>query len=86
MTMSYAHGPSDIPLLGETIGENLRRTVERIGERDALVVGHQRLPGHGAPGGALARGRQRSARPARPRGPQGQQHQDVDSSTATSGW
>ncbi|WP_394826058.1 AMP-binding protein [Pendulispora albinea] len=35
---SYAHGASDIPLLGETIGENLRRTVERVPGRDALVV------------------------------------------------
>ena len=34
---SYAHGPSDLPLLGETIGEHLRRTVERFGEREALV-------------------------------------------------
>src|SRR5690349_9405273 len=25
---SYVHGTSDVPLLGETIGENLRRTVE----------------------------------------------------------
>ena len=41
MTMSYAHGASDVPLLGETIGENLRRTVERFGDRDALVVAHQ---------------------------------------------
>src|SRR5215218_6088750 len=38
---SYAHGTSPIPLLGETIGENLRRTVERHGERDALVVRSQ---------------------------------------------
>jgi fatty-acyl-CoA synthase len=38
---SYAHGASDVPLLGETIGENLRRTVERFGEREALVVVHQ---------------------------------------------
>jgi len=38
---SYAHGSSDVPLLGETIGENLRRTVERFGECDALVVPHQ---------------------------------------------
>ena len=38
---SYAHGPSDVPLLGETIGANLRRTVERFGDRDALVVRHQ---------------------------------------------
>jgi fatty-acyl-CoA synthase len=35
---SYAHGTSHIPLLGETIGENLRRTVERHGDREALVV------------------------------------------------
>ena len=38
---SYAHGPSDTPLLGETIGENLRRTVERFAEREALIVPHQ---------------------------------------------
>ena len=38
---SYTSGPSDVPLLGETIGENLRRTVERFGDRDALVVRHQ---------------------------------------------
>src|SRR6185436_13523180 len=39
---SYLHGPSLTPLLGETIGENLRRTVERFGDRDALVVCAQR--------------------------------------------
>ncbi|WP_394843581.1 AMP-binding protein [Pendulispora brunnea] len=38
---SYAHGTSDIPLLGETIGENLRRTVERVPDRDALIVRSQ---------------------------------------------
>jgi fatty-acyl-CoA synthase len=38
---SYEHGPSDVPLLGQTIGENLRRTVARFGEREALVVRHQ---------------------------------------------
>ena len=38
---SYAHGASDVPLLGETIGANLRRTVERSGDREALVVAHQ---------------------------------------------
>ena len=37
-TPSYAHGASAVPLLGETIGENLRRTVERFGDREALVV------------------------------------------------
>jgi fatty-acyl-CoA synthase len=35
---SYAHGASAVPLLGETIGENLRRIVEQHGDRDALVV------------------------------------------------
>jgi len=39
---SYLHGPSSTPLLGETIGENLRRTVERFGDREALVVRSQR--------------------------------------------
>ena len=39
---SYAHGTSAIPLLGETIGENLRRTVQRYGDREALVVRSQR--------------------------------------------
>jgi fatty-acyl-CoA synthase len=35
---SYLHGTSGIPLLGETIGENLRRTVAQCGDCDALVV------------------------------------------------
>jgi fatty-acyl-CoA synthase len=39
--LSYAHGASNVPLLGETIGANLRRTVERFGDREALVVPHQ---------------------------------------------
>lgn len=38
---SYAHGTSAAPLLGETIGENLRRTVEAHGDREALVVRSQ---------------------------------------------
>jgi fatty-acyl-CoA synthase len=40
---SYAHGACSISLLGETIGANLRRTVERFGEREALVVRHQNV-------------------------------------------
>jgi fatty-acyl-CoA synthase len=39
--LSYAHGVSDTPLLGETIGANLARTVAEQGDRDALVVRHQ---------------------------------------------
>src|SRR4029079_12339653 len=41
MTLSYAHVTSTTPLLGETIGENLDRAIERFGDRDALVVRHQ---------------------------------------------
>jgi fatty-acyl-CoA synthase len=39
--LSYAHGASTTPLLGETIGQNLRRTAERFPEREALVVRSQ---------------------------------------------
>jgi fatty-acyl-CoA synthase len=35
---SYSSGVAPIPLLGQTIGDNLRATVERHGNRDALVV------------------------------------------------
>jgi len=38
---SYVSGPSTTPLLGETIGECLRRTVARFPDREALVVAHQ---------------------------------------------
>jgi len=38
---AYLHGPSLTPLLGETIGANLRRTVERFAGRDAIVVRSQ---------------------------------------------
>src|SRR2546422_661751 len=38
---SYIHGATNVPLLGETIGDNLRRTVDRFGQREALVVSHQ---------------------------------------------
>jgi fatty-acyl-CoA synthase len=38
---SYSHGTSSTPLLGETIGQNLRRTVEQHGDREALVVRSQ---------------------------------------------
>ncbi len=41
-TLSYTHGASDVPLLGETIIQNLRRTVRRVPDHEALVVPHQR--------------------------------------------
>jgi fatty-acyl-CoA synthase len=34
---SYSSGVSDVPLLGETIGQNLRRTVATYGDREAMV-------------------------------------------------
>jgi fatty-acyl-CoA synthase len=39
--LSHARGPTDVPLLDETIGDNLRRTVECFGDREALVVCQQ---------------------------------------------
>ena len=41
MRPSYVHGASATPLLGQTIGENLDRAVERWGDREALVSCHQ---------------------------------------------
>ncbi len=43
MTPSYAHGASSTPLLGETIGANLERTVRRHPDSEALVSLHQGL-------------------------------------------
>ncbi|MGI8753679.1 MAG: AMP-binding protein [Acidimicrobiales bacterium] len=34
---SYAHGTSEQPLIGETIGANLAGTVARVGDREAMV-------------------------------------------------
>jgi len=35
--LSYASGASDVPLLGRTIGDDLRRSVARFGDREAMV-------------------------------------------------
>jgi fatty-acyl-CoA synthase len=43
MEPSYASGTSTTPLLGDTIGANLDRTIERFGDREALVSVHQDL-------------------------------------------
>jgi fatty-acyl-CoA synthase len=37
MELSYSHGTSATPLLGETIGENLRRIAAQFGHSEALV-------------------------------------------------
>jgi fatty-acyl-CoA synthase len=39
--LSYVHGAVDVPLLGEPIFDNLRRTAQRFGDHEALVVAHQ---------------------------------------------
>jgi fatty-acyl-CoA synthase len=39
--LSYAHGAYPDPLLGETIAENLERTVARVPDADALISCHQ---------------------------------------------
>ncbi len=38
---SYAHGASPVPLLGETIGDNLDRVARRFPRNDAVVSVHQ---------------------------------------------
>src|SRR5260370_11289814 len=40
-SLSYAHGIWDRPRLGETIGANLRRTIDRFPKHEALVVRYQ---------------------------------------------
>nr|WP_284288345.1 hypothetical protein [Angustibacter aerolatus] len=62
---SYTSGVSDVPLLGDTIGANLERTVRRWGDREALVdVPTHRRWTYSEPG---RRGRRAGARPARAR-------------------
>src|SRR5262249_41493533 len=41
--LSYVHGASATPLIGDTIGVHFDRIVERFGERDALIVRHQQI-------------------------------------------
>jgi fatty-acyl-CoA synthase len=39
--LAHSRGPTDSPLLEETIGERLRKVTEEFGDREALVVRHQ---------------------------------------------
>ncbi|GEN66772.1 AMP-binding protein [Chryseobacterium rhizosphaerae] len=41
MPLSYVYGASEIPLLGQTIGGNLKNTVEKYPNQEALVCVHQ---------------------------------------------
>ena len=39
--ISYVHGARDVPLLGETLGQNLDRTAARVPDHQALIVPSQ---------------------------------------------
>lgn len=41
MPLSYVYGASEVPLLGQTIGANLKSTVEKFPNQEALVCVHQ---------------------------------------------
>ncbi|MCT2564716.1 AMP-binding protein [Chryseobacterium herbae] len=41
MPLSYVYGASSVPLLGQTIGGNLKKTVEKYPNQEALVCVHQ---------------------------------------------
>ncbi|WP_312993393.1 AMP-binding protein [Chryseobacterium flavum] len=41
MPLSYVYGTSEIPLLGQTIGRNLKSTVEKYPHQEALICVHQ---------------------------------------------
>jgi len=41
MQLSYVHGASDAPFIGETIGVHFDRIAERFAERETLIVRHQ---------------------------------------------
>ncbi|REC63077.1 AMP-binding protein [Chryseobacterium pennae] len=41
MPLSYVYGASEIPLLGQTIGGNLKSTVEKFPNQEALISVHQ---------------------------------------------
>lgn len=41
MPLSYVYGISEVPLLGQTIGGNLKSTVEKFPNQEALVCVHQ---------------------------------------------
>ncbi|AZA77710.1 AMP-binding protein [Chryseobacterium sp. G0186] len=41
MPLSYVYGASEVPLLGQTIGANLKSTVEKHPHQEALVCVHQ---------------------------------------------
>jgi fatty-acyl-CoA synthase len=43
VALAYAHGTSTRPLIGQTIGDNLRETSRQFADREALVVPYQNV-------------------------------------------
>jgi fatty-acyl-CoA synthase len=43
LRLSYVHGASETPLIGDTIGAHFDRIVDRSGERVALIARHQQI-------------------------------------------
>ena len=43
LTQSYNHGASEVPLIGQTIGNFFDHAVERWGDGQALIVRHQNI-------------------------------------------
>src|ERR1044071_2762177 len=43
LRLSYVHGASETPLIGDTIGAHFDRIVDRSGGRVALIVRHQQI-------------------------------------------
>ena len=43
LNLSYVHGASDVPLLGETIGQFFDAACDKWATRPALVVRHQNV-------------------------------------------
>jgi fatty-acyl-CoA synthase len=41
--LSYVHGASDVPLIGEPIGPYLDSIAAAFGDNDALIVPHQNI-------------------------------------------
>ena len=41
--LSYVHGGSDVPLLGETVGAHFQRAAARWPDRPALIVREQAI-------------------------------------------
>src|SRR5262252_4798760 len=43
LMLSYVHGASETPFIGDTIGVYFDRVAERFADRDALIVRHQQI-------------------------------------------